>query len=89
MTIDNAANDPAVVTALVICIAVGMAVLLPSLYFLFSIFAFPSPIPDKAGEAEAPTKGSHANNMTSRMLACHIAWVDCGKSWSGYWRESP
>jgi hypothetical protein len=27
--------------------------------------------------------------MTSRSLACHIAWADGGKSWSSYFSESP
>lgn len=45
VTIDNAANDPNVITALVISICIGMAILLPSLYYLFSVFklSFPAP----------------------------------------------
>ncbi len=38
LTIANSANDPNVILALVIAIAVGMALLLPSLYYLFSVF---------------------------------------------------
>ena len=43
VTIANAANDPSVITALVICIAVGMALILPSLYYLFSVFKLAAP----------------------------------------------
>ncbi len=45
VTIDSAANDPNVVLALVISIAVGMALLLPSLYYLFSVFKFSYSVP--------------------------------------------
>ncbi len=53
VTIDNAANDPNVILALVISIAIGMALLLPSLYYLFSVFKFSIPVPGAArGEEE-------------------------------------
>jgi cytochrome bd ubiquinol oxidase subunit II len=45
VTIDNAANDPGVITALVISIIIGMALLLPSLYYLFSVFKLAAPAP--------------------------------------------
>lgn len=45
LTIANSANDPNVILALVIAIAVGMALLLPSLYYLFSVFKSTGPVP--------------------------------------------
>jgi cytochrome d ubiquinol oxidase subunit II len=45
VTIDNSANDPNVILTLVIAIGIGMALLLPSLYYLFSVFKVPVPAP--------------------------------------------
>ncbi len=45
MTIDNSANEPSVILALLISTAIGMALLLPSLYYLFSVFKLPYPAP--------------------------------------------
>ena len=45
VTIDNAANEPDVIKALLISIGIGMAILLPSLYYLFSVFKLPLPAP--------------------------------------------
>lgn len=45
MTIANSANDPNVILTLVIAIGIGMALLLPSLYYLFSVFKVPVPAP--------------------------------------------
>ena len=44
-TIDNSANDPAVISILLVCIAIGMALLVPSLYYLFAVFKLPYPVP--------------------------------------------
>lgn len=52
VTIDNAANDPGVISALIICIIIGMVLLIPSLYYLFSVFKLPYPAPGKAAEVE-------------------------------------
>jgi cytochrome d ubiquinol oxidase subunit II len=52
MTIANSANDPNVILALLICIAVGMAILLPSLYYLFSVFKLSSPAPGVVNREE-------------------------------------
>ncbi len=52
VTIANSANDPSMILALLISIAIGMAILLPSLYYLFSVFKLPYPVPGKAGDAE-------------------------------------
>ena len=45
VTIDNAANESSVIVALIICIIIGMALLLPSLYYLFSVFKLAYPVP--------------------------------------------
>ncbi len=44
-TISNSANSPTVIIILLIAIVIGMAILLPSLYYLFSVFKLPYPIP--------------------------------------------
>ena len=53
VTIDNAANEPNVIVALLISIGIGMAILLPSLYYLFSVFklSLPSPGVEKKEES--------------------------------------
>jgi cytochrome d ubiquinol oxidase subunit II len=55
VTIANSANDSSMILALLISIAVGMAILLPSLYYLFSVFKLPYPVPGKAAEVETLT----------------------------------
>jgi len=52
MTIDNSANDPSVITALVICIVIGLALVIPSLYYLFSVFKLAYPIPGVVSQEE-------------------------------------
>ncbi|BCL80384.1 cytochrome D ubiquinol oxidase subunit II [Ktedonobacteria bacterium brp13] len=44
-TIESSANVPSAILALLIGMAVGMCILLPSLYYLFSVFKLPYPIP--------------------------------------------
>ncbi|GCF08896.1 cytochrome d ubiquinol oxidase subunit II [Dictyobacter arantiisoli] len=44
-TIANSANDPAVITILLVGIVIGLIILLPSLYYLFSVFKLPYPVP--------------------------------------------
>ncbi|TMC20998.1 MAG: cytochrome d ubiquinol oxidase subunit II [Chloroflexi bacterium] len=44
-TIANSANEPSVILMLLITIACGLAILLPSLYYLFSVFKLPYPVP--------------------------------------------
>ena len=46
-------------------------------------------LPPDYPKLHSPTKGSHANNLTGRTLVSRLARIDGGKSWSGYWRESP
>ncbi|HEY0756693.1 MAG TPA: cytochrome d ubiquinol oxidase subunit II [Ktedonobacteraceae bacterium] len=48
-TIDNSANEPGVILALVIAIVIGMVLILPSLYFLFTVFKLS---PSTSGKAE-------------------------------------
>ncbi|MBA2391673.1 MAG: cytochrome d ubiquinol oxidase subunit II [Ktedonobacteraceae bacterium] len=45
LTIDNAANAPNVIITLLIGIGIGLVILLPSLYYLFSVFKLSSPAP--------------------------------------------
>lgn len=52
VTIDNAANDPSVILALLISMGVGMALLLPSLYYLFSVFKTSIPVPGVVNRQE-------------------------------------
>lgn len=55
-TISNSANDPNVINAVLIGIAFGMTILLPSLYYLFSVFKLPYPAPGVQGR---PVPSSH------------------------------
>lgn len=70
VTIDNSANDPNVIVAFLISVGIGMALLLPALYYLFSVFKLPSPAPglqkNKTAEpAEgATTPGDASHNKT-------------------------
>jgi cytochrome d ubiquinol oxidase subunit II len=45
VTIDNAANEPDVIVALLISIGIGMILILPALYYLFSVFKLSLPAP--------------------------------------------
>jgi cytochrome bd ubiquinol oxidase subunit II len=45
VTIDAAANEPYVITTLLICIAIGLVILIPSLYYLYSVFKLSYPVP--------------------------------------------
>lgn len=44
-TIDNSANAPNVINAVLIGLACGMIIVIPSLYYLFSVFKMPYPAP--------------------------------------------
>lgn len=55
VTIANSANDPAVIIALLIAIGIGMVLLLPALYYLFSIFKLSYPAPGRAAEDQGMT----------------------------------
>lgn len=54
-TIDNSANEDNVIVALLIAIGIGLIILLPSLYYLFSVFKLPYPVPGlRRREARTP-----------------------------------
>ena len=53
VTIDNAANDPNVIVALLISIGIGMILVLPALYYLFSVFKLPFPAPGEQKKEES------------------------------------
>ncbi len=55
VTVDSAANSPAVLQVLLIGTIIGMALLLPSLYYLFSVFKLPYPAPGKEEEPDTST----------------------------------
>ncbi|GAC1387503.1 MAG: cytochrome d ubiquinol oxidase subunit II [Ktedonobacteraceae bacterium] len=55
VTIDNAANDPNVILILLLCTVIGMLIVLPSLYYLFSVFKLQAPAPGlKKDEPKQP-----------------------------------
>ena len=56
VTISNSANEPSVILTLIIAIACGLVILLPSLYYLFSVFKLSSPVPGLRKEAEQIAK---------------------------------
>ncbi|HEX4206650.1 MAG TPA: cytochrome d ubiquinol oxidase subunit II [Ktedonobacteraceae bacterium] len=61
-TIANSANAPNVIITLLICVAVGLVILLPSLYYLFSVFKLPYPVPglrNKAREEQQQRRQGH------------------------------
>ena len=55
VTVDSAANSPAVLQVLLIGTIIGMVLLLPSLYYLFSVFKLPYPAPGKEEEPDTST----------------------------------
>jgi cytochrome bd ubiquinol oxidase subunit II len=65
-TIENSANDPTVITVLLIGIACGLVIVLPSLYFLFSVFKLSYRVPgirqpentQPVQKGQAPAKSS-------------------------------
>src|SRR6266700_3507777 len=62
VTIDTAANEPYVITTLLICIAVGLVILLPSLYYLFSVFKLSYPVPGLKRAAIEKSKEEHVDS---------------------------
>jgi len=58
LTVTAAANEPGVVLVLVVSVALGMLIVLPALYFLFSVFAFsPSGPEEVPGDTAAESEG--------------------------------
>lgn len=56
-TIANSANDSNVIVTLLIAIVIGLIILLPSLYYLFSVFKLPYPVPGLRKEAHKEAQG--------------------------------
>lgn len=52
VTVESAANSQSVLEVLLIGTIIGMVLLLPSLYYLFSVFKLPYPAPGKEKEAD-------------------------------------
>ncbi|HEU0004295.1 MAG TPA: cytochrome d ubiquinol oxidase subunit II [Ktedonobacteraceae bacterium] len=52
VTVESAANSQSVLEVLLIGTIIGMVLLLPSLYYLFSVFKLPYPAPGKEREAK-------------------------------------
>jgi len=63
ITIDNSANDPNVIVIFLVSVGVGMLILLPSLYYLFSVFKLPYPVP---GLQKKEQKGESATGEPSQ-----------------------
>jgi cytochrome bd ubiquinol oxidase subunit II len=55
-TIDNSANQTSVIVTLLIGIGIGLLILIPSLYYLFSVFKLPYPAPGIRPEVEKEIK---------------------------------
>jgi cytochrome d ubiquinol oxidase subunit II len=54
VTISNSSNDPTVISILMMSVAIGMVILIPSLYYLFSVFKLPYPVPGlRKGKVDA------------------------------------
>lgn len=58
VTIDKAANTPEVIVTLLIATGIGMVFLLPSLYFLFSVFKRSYAVPERQKREAIPGKVS-------------------------------
>lgn len=50
-TIANSANEPAVISQVLIALGLGMLILIPALYYLFSVFKLSYPVPGLRKEA--------------------------------------
>lgn len=62
-TIANSANEPGVILALIISIACGLVILLPSLYYLFSVFKLPYPVPGLKRETAQAAENRQKENV--------------------------
>ncbi len=63
VTVDGAANSPGVLQFLLIGTIIGMALLLPSLYYLFSVFKLPYPAPGKEAEPAGAKNDSSVKSV--------------------------
>jgi cytochrome bd ubiquinol oxidase subunit II len=62
VTVEGAANSPGVLQVLLVGTIIGMALLLPSLYYLFSVFKLPYPAP---GKEEGPASARNDSTVKS------------------------
>lgn len=63
-TIANSANEPSVILTLIIAIACGLVILIPSLYYLFSVFKLPYPAPGLRRETTQTVESRQKENVT-------------------------
>ncbi|HEX6478863.1 MAG TPA: cytochrome d ubiquinol oxidase subunit II [Ktedonobacteraceae bacterium] len=68
VTVSNAANDPNVILTLMIATGIGMVILLPSLYYLFSVFKLSYPAPGLRKQAR---DYAEQNKAASNSIASH------------------
>lgn len=73
MTIDNAANAPNVIVILLISMGIGMVIVLPSLYYLFSVFKLPYPAPGKEKEVTEAAESKGSQEAVSNPKEVHGA----------------
>ncbi len=62
ITIDNSANDPVLIISFLVATGIGALVLFPSLYYLFSVFKLPYPVP---GLVKKPDRGYRGDTRIS------------------------
>ena len=65
VTVNNAANDPNVILTLMIATGIGMVILLPSLYYLFSVFKLAYPVPGLRKQVRDQAARNKAAGTTS------------------------
>ncbi|GHO45233.1 cytochrome d ubiquinol oxidase subunit II [Ktedonospora formicarum] len=61
-TIEGTANEPSVILVAVICVLIGLVLLIPSLYYLFSVFKLPYPAPGIRNKGRGPTRPAKTSN---------------------------
>lgn len=66
-TIANSANEPSVILMLLITIACGLVILLPSLYYLFSVFKLPYPAPGLRKPVEREKEAEHKEHVQQTL----------------------
>nr|BBH88860.1 cytochrome D ubiquinol oxidase subunit II [Thermosporothrix sp. COM3] len=60
LTVSAAANEPNVIKVVLISVLIGLIILLPSLYYLYSIFKLPYPAPGRVTQPEGHRKSDGA-----------------------------
>ena len=64
VTVENAANAPNVILTLLIAMGIGMLFVLPSLYYLFSVFELPYPVPGLRRQARKQAEENREQGTT-------------------------